>query len=75
MKDFEIRCDESHLENNHTLYGRFTLGPFLPGQGTTFGNALRRSLLSELPGLAITAFEILGLSKNFLRCLVFENPY
>ena len=65
MKDFEIRCDESHLENNHTLYGKFTLGPFLPGQGTTFGNALRRSLLSELPGLAITAFEILGVRQEF----------
>ena len=65
MKDFEIRCDESHLENNHTLYGKFTLGPFLPGQGTTFGNALRRSLLSELSGLGITAFEILGVMQEF----------
>ena len=65
MKDFEIRCDESHIENNHTLYGKFTLGPFLPGQGTTFGNALRRSLLSELSGLGITAFEILGVMQEF----------
>ena len=65
MKDFEIRCDESHLEKNHTLYGKFTLGPFLPGQGTTFGNALRRSLLSELSGLGITAFEILGVMQEF----------
>ena len=65
MKDFEIRCDESRLETNHTLYGKFTLGPFLPGQGTTFGNALRRSLLSELSGLAITAFEILGVMQEF----------
>ena len=65
MKDFEIRCDESHLEKNNTLYGKFTLGPFLPGQGTTFGNALRRSLLSELSGLAITAFEILGVMQEF----------
>ena len=65
MKDFEIRCDESHLEKNNTLYGKFTLGPFLPGQGTTFGNALRRSLLSELSGLSITAFEILGVMQEF----------
>ena len=65
MKDFEIRCNESHLEDNHTLYGRFTLGPFLPGQGTTFGNALRRSLLSELSGLGITAFEIIGVMQEF----------
>ena len=65
MKDFEIRCDESHLEKNHTLYGKFTLGPFLPGQGTTFGNALRRSLLAELSGLGITAFEILGVMHEF----------
>ena len=65
MKDFEIRCHESHLENNNTLYGRFSFGPFLPGQGTTFGNALRRSLLSELSGLAITAFEIVGVMQEF----------
>ena len=65
MKDFEIRCDESRLEKHHTLYGKFTLGPFLPGQGTTFGNALRRSLLSELSGLGITAFEILGVMQEF----------
>lgn len=65
MKDFEIRCDESHLEQNNTLYGKFSLGPFLPGQGTTFGNALRRSLLSELSGLAITAFEIVGVMQEF----------
>ena len=65
MKNFEIRCDESRLEKNHTLYGKFTLGPFLPGQGTTFGNALRRSLLSELSGLAITAFEVIGVMQEF----------
>ena len=65
MKEFEIRCDESRLEKNNTLYGKFTLGPFLPGQGTTFGNALRRSLLSELSGLAITAFEIIGVMQEF----------
>lgn len=65
MKDFEIHCDESRLEKNNTLYGKFTLGPFLLGQGTTFGNALRRSLLSELPGLGITAFEILGIMQEF----------
>lgn len=65
MKDFEIRCDKSHLEENNSLYGKFTLGPFLPGQGTTFGNALRRSLLAELSGLAITAFEVIGVMQEF----------
>ena len=65
MKEFEIRCDESRLEKNHTLYGKFIIGPFLPGQGTTFGNALRRSLLSELSGLGITAFEIIGVMQEF----------
>ena len=65
MKDFEIRCDKSRLEKNNILYGKFSLGPFLPGQGTTLGNALRRSLLSELSGLAITAFEIVGVMQEF----------
>ena len=65
MKDFEIRCDESRLETTNLIYGKFTLGPFLPGQATTFGNALRRSLLAELSGLAITAFEIIGVMQEF----------
>lgn len=39
--------------------------PCYPGYGTTLGNALRRVLLSSLPGAAITAIKIKGISHEF----------
>lgn len=35
--------------------GRFAVGPLEPGFGHTLGNSLRRTLLSSIPGAAITA--------------------
>ncbi|MGD8352867.1 MAG: DNA-directed RNA polymerase subunit alpha, partial [Pseudomonadota bacterium] len=46
-------------------FGRFTAEPFERGFGTTFGNALRRVLLSSLQGAAITAFRIEGVLHEF----------
>ena len=37
-----------YIENNH--YGKFELEPLERGFGTTLGNALRRVMLSSLPG-------------------------
>lgn len=37
---------------------RFVLEPLYPGYGTTIGNALRRVLLSSMPGSAVTAVKI-----------------
>ena len=37
------------------MYGRFIVGPLESGFGVTLGNALRRVLLSSLPGAAVTA--------------------
>ena len=34
--------------------GRFAVGPLEPGFGHTLGNSLRRTLLSSIPGAAIT---------------------
>ncbi len=46
-------------------YGRFVAQPFERGWGTTVGNALRRSLLSSIPGAAITAIKIEGVDHEF----------
>jgi DNA-directed RNA polymerase subunit alpha len=46
-------------------YGRFIAEPFERGYGLTFGNALRRILLSSLPGYAITAVRIKGALHEF----------
>ncbi len=46
-------------------YGRFELEPFERGFGTTFGNALRRILLSSLKGAAISSARIEGVLHEF----------
>ncbi len=43
----------------------FTIEPLYPGYGMTVGNALRRVLLSSLPGAAITAVNIEGATHEF----------
>lgn len=46
-------------------YGQFELSPLEPGYATTVGNALRRVLLSSLPGAAITSATISGVTHQF----------
>ncbi len=48
-----------------TTYGKFTLQPLEKGFGVTVGNAMRRVLLSTLPGTAITAVRIEGVLHEF----------
>lgn len=43
----------------------FTIEPLYPGYGMTVGNALRRVLLSSLPGAAITAVTFEGVTHEF----------
>lgn len=45
--------------------GTFVVEPLLPGFGLTVGNALRRVLLSSLPGAAITSIRIDGVNHEF----------
>ncbi|MEA1872271.1 MAG: DNA-directed RNA polymerase subunit alpha [Chloroflexota bacterium] len=46
-------------------YGRFLAEPLEPGFGITLGNALRRLLLSSLPGAAVTWVKIEGIQHEF----------
>jgi DNA-directed RNA polymerase subunit alpha len=46
-------------------YGRFIIGAMEPGFGVTLGNALRRVLLSSLPGAAITSMRITDVYHEF----------
>ena len=52
-----------YVENN--FYGKFEIEPLERGFGTTMGNALRRVLLSSLPGTAITSVKIDGVQHEF----------
>lgn len=49
----------------HERLATIAIGPFFPGYGTTVGNALRRVLLSSLPGAAITSFSVKGVPHEF----------
>ncbi len=52
-----------YRESDH--YGRFEVEPLERGFGQTLGNALRRSLLSSLPGAAVTSVQIQGVQHEF----------
>jgi len=47
-------------------YGRFVVVPLESGYGVTIGNALRRVLLSSIPGGAITSVRVIGVQHEFV---------
>lgn len=53
----------NYIENKN--YGKFELEPLERGFGTTLGNALRRIMLSSMPGSAIVAFRMDGVMHEF----------
>jgi DNA-directed RNA polymerase subunit alpha len=62
---FDIECIESRLNDPRDYYGKFVIEPLDQGQGITVGNALRRVLLSDLEGSAITSVRISGVNHEF----------
>jgi DNA-directed RNA polymerase subunit alpha len=65
VAQFQIECVESNTEESRSHYSKFVLEPLERGQGTTVGNALRRVLLSNLEGTAVTAVRIAGVTHEF----------
>lgn len=65
MAQFQIECVESKTTKNQNQYSKFVLEPLERGQGTTVGNSLRRVLLSNLEGTAVTAIRIAGVNHEF----------
>ncbi|MBU0572532.1 DNA-directed RNA polymerase subunit alpha [Patescibacteria group bacterium] len=57
---FEIK-KEGRKDN----YGKFIISPLAQGYGNTLGNSLRRVLLTDLPGAAITSVRITGVKHQF----------
>ena len=54
---------EVYDENEH--YAKFVVAPLERGFGITVGNALRRVLLSALPGASVFAIQIEGVRHEF----------
>lgn len=65
MTQFQVECVESKTERDQSQNSRFVIEPLERGQGITLGNALRRVLLSNLEGAAVTAVRIAGVNHEF----------
>jgi len=58
MKTPEIICIESKFLTPTNFYSKYRIESFPPGQSVTVANMLRRSVLSEVPGTAISLVNI-----------------
>ncbi|MCL1923888.1 MAG: DNA-directed RNA polymerase subunit alpha [Propionibacteriaceae bacterium] len=56
-----VLTEEAHEPNRST----FVIEPLEPGFGYTLGNSLRRTLLSSIPGAAVTSIRVQGISHEF----------
>ncbi len=66
MRKFEFIKPQIKIEEENSNYGKFIVTPLERGYGLTLGNALRRVLLSSMPGVAIVAMKIEGVSHEFM---------
>ena len=80
-KSLELNIDfKSTSKSGNT--GTFTVQPLERGFGVTIGNALRRVLLTSIPGAAITHVKIDGVQHEFSTltgvkedvCLLYTSP-
>lgn len=62
---FQITTLESKKQDETSLFGKFLIQPLPFGHGITIGNTLRRILLNDIYGTAITGVEIVGLNTEF----------
>ncbi len=65
MKEFEKPSFDIDRDAITSTQGRFVISPLESGFGITIGNALRRVLLSSLPGLAVYAVEVEGAQHEY----------
>ena len=65
MNNISIKCLKSEKVESGTCHGQFLINSLRPGQGITIGNQLRRVLLGDLGGIAISAVRIAGVSHEF----------
>jgi DNA-directed RNA polymerase subunit alpha len=62
---FQIQCLESTKVKTTELFSKFRIETFAKGQATTVGNALRRTLLSNIVGVAIIGVRISDVNHEF----------
>lgn len=62
MANLTFKVKEEKINTEHS---EFVIEPLEPGYGHTLGNALRRALLTSIPGAAITSIRITGVKHKF----------
>ena len=60
--NLKVKTDEKTLTQTN---GKFTIQPLDRGYGITLGNAMRRVLLTSIPGAAVTHVKIEGVEHEF----------
>lgn len=60
-----MKCLKSERIDSGACHGQFLIHSLKPGQGITIGNQLRRVLLGDLGGIAISAVRIAGVTHEF----------
>lgn len=65
MNNISIKCLKSERIQSDSWYGQFVIDSLSQGQGITIGNQLRRVLLGDLGGIAISAVKIAGVTHEF----------
>jgi DNA-directed RNA polymerase subunit alpha len=65
MNNISIKCLKSEKIQSGAFNGQFVINSLQPGQGITIGNQLRRVMLGDLGGIAISAVRITGVTHEF----------
>jgi DNA-directed RNA polymerase subunit alpha len=65
MLDFAIKFCKSQIDDSGNLTGQFRINNLKVGQGITIGNILRRVLLKDLIGTAVTQIKISSVKHEF----------
>jgi DNA-directed RNA polymerase subunit alpha len=65
MNNISIKYLKSEKLQSNACYGQFVINSLRTGQGITIGNQLRRVLLGDLGGIAISAVRIAGITHEF----------
>ena len=60
-----LNCLETSIDEEKNILSSFLIEPLQTGQGITLGNSLRRTLLADLTGFAITGARINNLKHEF----------
>ncbi len=57
-ENYKLEIKEQFETDNGGKYGKFVLEPLSPGYGATIGNAIRRVLLTSIPGSAVIGIRV-----------------